>query len=131
MNKKGLDAMKTVGGIILILALLGVYLYFVSGAADAGGGIMNIFRTSQQDFDGDGIPDATDPCPCGSPPNENNKQVNIAGVTYCVLSNSPCYDVDEDVFQTREYSRVEGQEPQELCTYRRPECLEFIERQTS
>ena len=123
MNKKGLDSMKTVAMIILILLLLGVYLYFTSQAAQGGGSFMDNLRGSKHDFDGDGTPDIADKCPCGSPPNMKNHVDFFNGIEKCVQQLDPCAEEFEEYgFTTAEDSRG-----RKVCTYHKNQCMNYIE----
>ena len=125
-NKKGAITFdQLIYGILALLAL-GVGIYFVALGGDAGGIFKNILGDSTADFDGDGIPDAQDPCPCGFPPNQQNLQENIDGIQRCILSFSECSDKHKEFgFQTKKDIRDAT-----VCTYLKPDCMKYIEHVT-
>ena len=131
MKKKGMgsDLFKTLMVVMLVLIMFGVYLYFTSHTASGGRSLIDFLRGSKpdRDFDGDGIPDSIDPCPCGSPPNMQNHQDSFEGIQRCVQKLEPCSEeYTEYGFQTQTDSRG-----REVCTYRKADCMKLIEDKTN
>ena len=125
MNKKGdMDSLKLVAGALLILIILGVLLSFVFKGSEGGRSFMNIMQGSLEDYDGDGIPDAKDECPCGSPENQQNVKEHIDGVAKCVqIYDEAC----SEKYIEYGFETITTQRGRTACVYHRSQCMKLIE----
>lgn len=139
LNKKGdgegVSTFKLLMGVILVLALFGIALYFIVGIPDAASGVTNI--TKMRDFDGDNHPpnwwpnDLADPCPCGI----DNTPRSYKGMSYCVNEYSPeqCTLAEKVLRTTPKYSGTsvddffyaKTDDGQQFCIYTLSGCTDL------
>lgn len=123
MNKKA--QWSTIQKVVLMVVLLGILLYFSGALKNMGTDSFNFLKKSQpqSDFDGDGMPDGVDPCPCGSPPNQQDLTGFFDGIKKCIQQFDPCdEELQEFGFKTETDSRG-----REVCTYQKQNCDKLIE----
>ena len=122
-NKKG-GIWSEIPGIFKLL--LGVGIVFLIASLFLGyiPGIDLIQTTSKHDYDGDGIPDAADECPCGSPAGRNLIDY-FDGLRRCIQKFAPC----ENKYEEYGFLTETDQRGREVCIYTKQQCMEYIQNE--
>ena len=123
-NKKGQTSkfLLLVGSIILIAFFVIIMFNPLKSIDSSGKNLGKISKDVVLDYDGDGLPNHLDPCPCGSPSNRKNEKENFDGVEWCILDTSACYE-NHPFAETKLNNRE-----REICVYRKTSCDSFLER---
>jgi hypothetical protein len=115
IGKKGGILTDNVGWIfLLLLAILGGYWAYTTLADGLRGLDKNVEQVVQAgDFDGDGLANSIDPCPCGP----NNVKREVEGTNYCVTSyaEQKCNDVG-----------FKWDNRTNQCLYLKDQCMDYI-----
>lgn len=121
MNKKA-QTNKTILGLIMLIILIAFFFYIYRNNIASFNDIKNKKLSpllTTRDYDGDGFPDLTDVCPCGS----DNARVSIEGKDYCATMDRSKESCVSDYFEWHKYSApVQGGR----CLYEKEKCLLYI-----
>jgi len=119
MNKKA-QTNKTIAGLIMLIIVIAFIFYVFKSNVKSYEDIQLSKLSpllSVKDYDGDGFPDATDVCPCGS----DNSKLDINGKSYCgafSFSKESC----TTPFEWVPYKNMAGGR----CLYRKYDCLVYV-----
>ncbi|PIN81029.1 hypothetical protein COV13_02450 [Candidatus Woesearchaeota archaeon CG10_big_fil_rev_8_21_14_0_10_32_9] len=116
MNKKGGMWNIVIGAFAAVLIII---IYFtIVGKTDTNT-ITDASNSITVNSDGDEFNNMIDPCPCGSPPNQNNKKISVDGYLYCQsgFSEEQCNKIiTEQKFAGFEVKEYRGEK---LCIYKK------------
>ena len=119
-GRKGLVLSMVAKLFLLLLAILAGYWAYQILASGLGGLDKDVEAVVRGgDFDGDGLANYIDPCPCGP----NNVKQEINGTSYCITSYDKQTCVDVAGFKYEESTN--------RCIYLKDECMDYIRRVVS
>ncbi len=120
VGRKGLVLSMVAKLFLLLLAILAgywAYQILASGLSGVDKDVEAVVKGG--DFDGDGLANYIDPCPCGP----NNVKQEIDGTAYCITSYSKARCEDEAKFNFEESTG--------RCLYTKEQCMDYIRRVAS
>ncbi len=120
VGRKGLVLSMVAKLFLLLLAILAGYWAYQLLASGIGGletDVEAVVRAG--DFDGDGLANYIDPCPCGP----NNVKQEIDGTAFCITSYNQSRCENDAGFR---YEESTGR-----CLYTKEQCMDYIRREAS